>query len=227
MAIYNTKLIGRRKIAEGTIEISLERPKGFSFKAGQYIQLAVPRLLYGDFKGNSRVLSIASSPLNKEEIVVAFRDTGSGFKKTIKDLAEDAPLLIQGPYGFFTLPEDPPYPIVFVAGGIGITPYLSMIRLAAERNFTTPITLLYANRSKESAAYLEELEQLAREHKNFTFKNRFGRIDEKFIEQNVKDITNCAWHIAGPPPMVDSMRNILMLLGVKSDKVYTESFTGY
>jgi len=104
---------------------------------------------------------------------------------------------IEGPHGFFTLPQSSTRPPVFIAGGIGITPYLSMIRFVAERGFTFPMTLLYANRSKEAAAYREELQDIANRNKYFILKNRFGIIDEQFIRQNVKNIQQCAWHIAG------------------------------
>lgn len=227
MATYQTKIIERKQVAENTLEVSFKRPSGFSFKAGQYIQLAVPKLLYSDIKGASRVFSISSSPLNQEKLSVTFRDTGSGFKRTLKELPKNTIVEIEGPHGFFTLPEKSTDPIVFIAGGIGITPYLSMIRFAAEKHLAFPITLLYANRSKERAAYLEELRDMANRNKYFTLKNRFGKIDEQFIRQSVKDIRNCKWHIAGPPAMVDYARNLLRLLNVDDGRIYYEEFTGY
>lgn len=227
MAIYQTTIIGCRKIAENTIEASFKRPKNFSFKAGQYMQLGVLKLLYSDIKGESRLFSIASSPLDREKISVAFRDTGSGFKRTIKELPENALVNIEGPHGFFTLPQKSTEPLVFIAGGIGITPYLSMIRLADEKHSAIPMILLCANRNKESAAYLEELQMIANRNKFFNLKNKFGLIDEPFIRQNVKNMRNCKWHIAGPPAMVDYVRNILVLLGIDIGLIYYEEFIGY
>lgn len=225
--MYHTTIVGRKQVAEGTLEVSFKRPEGFSFMAGQYIQLSVPKLLYSDIKGASRVFSIASSSLDQERISVAFRDTGSGFKRTLKELPENAPVNIEGPHGFFTLLQKSTDPLVFIAGGIGITPYLSMIRFADGKRLNLPMTLLYANRDKESAAYLEELQMIANRNKFFTLKNKFGIIDEQFILQNVKNVQNCKWHIAGPPAMVDYVRNILSLLGIDSGKIYYEEFVGY
>ena len=227
MAIYQTTIIEHKQIAENTVEISFKRPNDFSFKAGQYIQLGVPKLLYSDVKGTSRVFSVASSPLDQEKLSIAFRNTGSGFKRTLKELPMNAPVSIEGPHGFFTLPQNPSHHLVFIAGGIGITPYLSMIRFAAERGFTFPITLLYANKSKERAAYLEELQDIANRNKYFILKNRFGRIDEQFIRQNMKNIQQCVWNIAGPPAMVSYARNLLFLLGVNYDRIHCEEFIGY
>lgn len=227
MAIYQTTIIGCRKIAENAIEASFKRPINFSFKAGQYMQLGVLKLLYSDIKGASRVFSIASSPLDRKKISIAFRDTGSGFKRTLKELPAGAPVNIEGPHGFFTLPQKSTEPLVLIAGGIGITPYLSMIRFANEKRLDIPMTLLYTNRNKESAAYLEELQDTAGRNKHFDFRNKFGKIDEQFIQQNVKNVQNCKWHIAGPPAMVDYVRNILSLLGIDNGRIYYEEFIGY
>lgn len=227
MAVYKTTIIERKQVAEKTLEVSFKRSGNFSFKAGQYIQLGVPKLLYSDPKGASRVFSIASSPLDQEKISIAFRDTGSGFKRTIKELPISASVNIEGPHGFYTLSQKPQHPLVFIAGGIGITPFLSMIRFATEKHFTFPMMLLYANRNKESAAYLEELQTTANRNKYFTLKNRFGKIDEQFIRQNVKNIQERVWHIAGPPGMVSYARNILFLLGVDDERIHREEFAGY
>lgn len=227
MAIFQTAINGRKHIAENTLEVSFERPKGFVFRAGQYIQMSVPKLLYPDTTGTSRVFSIASSPLDNENISVAFRETGSGFKRTLKELPMSAPVNIEGPHGFFTLPQNADGPIVFVAGGIGITPFMSMIRFAAEKQFVLPITLLYGNESEDRTAYLKELQDAADSDKQFVLKNVFGKIDEEFIRQNVENIKNCTWYIAGPPAMVDHVRNILFLLGVDANEMHYESFTGY
>lgn len=227
MAIYKTNIIDRKQVAEKTLEISFRRPEKFSFKSGQYIQLGVPKLLYSDIKGASRVFSIASSPLDQEKISVVFRDTGSGFKRTLKEVSINAPVDIEGPHGFFTLPQNPAHPPVLIAGGIGITPYLSMIRFATKHDLTFPITLLYFNRNKESTAFLEELQDMANHNKYFTLKNKFGKVDEQFIRQNVKNMQDCTWYIAGPPNMIDAVRNILLLLGIRAESIFYEGFDGY
>lgn len=225
--IYHTTIVDRKEVAEDTLEVSFKRPEDFSFLAGQYIQLGVPKLLYPDAKGASRVFSIASSPLDKDRISVAFRETGSEFKRTLKELPLGAPVNIEGPHGFFTLPQESANPVVFIAGGIGITPFLSMIRFATEKHLTFPMTLLYANRNKESAAYLEELQDIVSRNKHFTLKNQFGRIDEQFVKQSVKNMQNCKWYIAGPLAMVSYARNILFLLGAEDGHMRYEEFTGY
>lgn len=227
--VYYTTIAGQSKIAENTWEVSFKYPSNFSFQAGQYIQVEVPQLLYPDSTGTSRLFSIASSPLDQKKISISFRDTGSGFKRSLKELSLGSPINIEGPHGFITLPQSSIYPLVLIAGGIGITPYMSMIRLYEERSFTFPITLLYANRNKESAAYLQELQDIASRNKKFILKPKFGRIDEQFILQNTKNIglEKYLWYVVGPPLMVEDIKNKLVIMGIDPLRILDEPYTGY
>lgn len=224
---YHTTLTGKKRIAKDTTEVSFHRPDDFIFRAGQYLQLSVPQLMYNDPAGSSRVLSIASSPLNQKEICVAFRDTGSGFKTTLKALKIGASVIIEGPYGFFTINENASRPIVLIAAGIGIAPYFSMLQYAVATRLDVPITLLYANSSNERAAYLKELKQLSRHNSIIKVKNRVGRIDEQFILESVSNPDNCVWYVAGPLAMVAAVRNLLFVLGIDESMICFEEFTGY
>ncbi len=227
MKIKKIKLpiLEQKIIAKKTYEVSFYLSKtNFNFEAGQYIQVNVPKLLYSDTKGPARLFSIASSPNNKNKLSIAFRDSGSGFKRTLMELPIGSLVDIKGPFGCFTLPKNASLPFVFIAGGIGITPFLSMIRFVCEEKINYSITLLYANTSIEKAAYLKELEKLEKENPPFVLKNKFGRIDTRFIQKNVKITPDILWYVAGPPPMVEETRNLLLQLGVNSEKIYFEKF---
>jgi methionine sulfoxide reductase heme-binding subunit len=200
-------ILEQKNIAEKTCEVFFGlHGKEFNFLAGQYISVGVPKLLYSDPKGASRVFSISSSPNDKNKLSVAFRDSGSGFKRTLMELPLGSLVDIEGPFGYFTLPKDTSHPLVFIAGGIGITPFLSMIRLATEQKLAHKITLLYANRNAGSAAYLEELTT---------------------IRQIVKNFDEPIWYIVGLPAMVADIRNLLSRLGINDAKIYFEDFVGY
>lgn len=221
-------ILGQKIIAEKTCEVSFDLSgKDFNFIAGQYIRISVPKLLYPDPKGMSRLFSIASSPKEKNKLSIAFRDSGSGFKRTLMKLPLGSLVDIEGPFGYFTLPKDASKPLVFIAGGIGITPFLSMIRFVNEEKLNYSIILLYANRNKESAAYLGELEAMAKQSPRFILKNKFGLLDNEFIKQSVKNIDESLWYIVGPPLMVAEAKNILLRLGVNEYQIYFEEFTGY
>ena len=225
--VYKTTIIEQKEVAEKTWEVSLKRPSDFSFQAGQYIQVNVPKLLYPDYKGPSRVFSIVSSPLDQEKISVAFRDTNSGFKRTLEELPMNAPVNIEGPHGFFTLPQSSARPLVFLAGGIGIAPCLSMINFATEKKLAQPITLLYANRDKESAAYFDTLSSLQKQNLHFTIKNKFGFVDADFLKSTTKISPDAVWYIVGPPMMVANTKEMLLHLAVDENRIFIEEFIGY
>ncbi len=224
----NSSILEQRVVAEKTAEVSFKRPGDYKFEAGQYAQVIIPRLLYPDQRGVSRLFSIASSPNDKNRITIAFRDSGSGFKRTLMEAPLGHEIIIRGPFGGdFTLPEDEFPDVVFIAGGVGITPFLSMSRFATEKELSLPILLLYANRNKKSAAYFKEIGDMASRNPHFTNKNKFGRVDKNFIRKNVKDVLTTEWYVAGPPAMVEYSKGILLNFGVLVDKIHTERFTGY
>lgn len=227
MSVFATRIIGRETVAENTEEVSLSRPPSFRFSAGQYVQLGLPRLQHRDHRGASRVFSIASSPNDEERISVAFRRSPSGFKRSLVESAIGSAVTIAGPYGFHTLSQEPRRPLVFVASGIGITPHLSMIRFAAEEGFTTPLTLLYANRTRQGAAYLNELEQLATRSRSFTLRNSVGALDERAILHAVSASPRAVWHLTGAPGTVAHARDVLVRFGVQEERVCIEEFLGY
>lgn len=227
--VHHTIIIDRKQVAANTLEVSIKRPAEFSFDAGQYIQLAIPELLYSDYSGPSRQLSIASSPLDQDKISLTFRESDSGFKRTIKEMPISAPVIIEGPHGFYTLPEKSDRPFIMIAGGIGITPYMSMIRCFEKKGLNFPVRLLYGNRDRESAAYMEELTSIASKVNNFRIKSVFKHIDREDVLESIgaDNLKNYIWYIAGPPAMVTSVRDTLVHLDIDEDQIFAEEFTGY
>ena len=227
MAVYETEIIRVSEIAEGTVEMVLRRPEKFSFEAGQYAQVAVAHLAYGDPKGASRVFSMASPPTDKRSVSFAFRNTGSGMKRTIAEAGKGMKMILEGPYGFYTFPKSVDRPLVLVAGGIGITPYMSMIRFAREMRSPLRIALVYANANRRRAAYLSELKETARERKEFSLHEVYGKLNRRVLADIAAEHENAKWHIAGPPGMVEYARSELIGAAVDEESIYAESFTGY
>ena len=131
MPRFASKLVKRSDVADGTTAFAFERPAGFDFVAGQYLTVTLPDPLYDDPKGNLRTFSIASPPHETNHLLVATRMTGSPFKRSLAEAPLGAAVSIFGPAGDFTLPAVAATPLVFIAGGIGITPFRSMILTAA------------------------------------------------------------------------------------------------
>ena len=228
MHILNLPISARREIARGTTEVVFEDSDNkFSFRAGQYLRLSIPDLIKEDPRGNYRDFSIASSPNEKGKIRIAVRHSESGFKQSLLGLPLNTQIKITGPFGNLALPDDTKQHIVFVAGGIGITPFFSMINFSLEQKDGRQILLLFGNKSEEDAPYLKDLKALAQKNANFSLKNKFGLIDKKFITENVTDTKSVIWFIAGPPAMVITVKDILTDAGVAGEQIHVEEFIGY
>jgi len=161
MIDYQSALLGRTEVAEGTMAFQFEKPKDFVFKAGQHIDLTLSGSQPGPSHGLTHTFSIASSPLD-EELVVTTRMRTTVFKQAISILPIGSRARIEGPMGSFSLHNNTARPAVFLAGGIGIAPFLSMLFYAREQKLRHPIVLFYANRYLEDAAFIDELWKLER-----------------------------------------------------------------
>lgn len=203
--------------------------KEFLFQAGQYVEVTLPQLLYDDGHGKSRNFSIASSPNEKKILRIAFRASKSGFKRTLTEMALGSIVEVRGPFGDMLLPTDHSSPIIFVAGGTGITPFRSMIQFATEEKAPYNITLLYANKDKQHAAFLTELEDLAKQNPSFILHNHFGLIDALALRKNIDEsmMKNAFWYVVGPPTMTVATIKILHDLGVEKSHVRFEKFNNH
>jgi len=215
------------QIAKGTYRVDFDISKeNFQFEAGQHTGVWLPKLNYEDPRGNFRIFSINTSPNNKKTLSVAFRETGSGFKKTLLEFPEKTKVELMAAEGYFVLPKDKNQKVALVAGGIGITPAISILRFAAEEKLPNKIILHYVNSGKETTAYLDEIKELAKTNKNLTLKNYFSR--EEFAKgvEEMKSKEEYLWYISGPARMVADIKDSLSGK-IRLDKIVTEEFTGY
>ena len=226
--MHQLPIIARKEVAENTLEVTFDvRGKTCLFRPGQYLTVMLPELKFPDPKGNSRVFSIASSPDNKDSISIVFRLSGSGFKQTLNELPMGSLVTADCCWGNFTLPEDSSTPLVFVAGGVGVAPFMSSVRFVVEEKLPHRITLIYANKDKASAMYLAELEDIAAHNKNVTLKTVFGVVDRAILDECVQQQKDAKWFVAGPAVMVNTVQASLHELGVPSVRIHSEEFAGY
>jgi ferredoxin-NADP reductase len=237
---YDVKLLSREEIAEDIMTVYFEKPDKFEFLAGQFCFLKVPDIGFQDERGLRRHLSIASSPLEKE-LMFATKMSNSAFKRTLKEMPIGNIIIIEAPRGFLILPEDTLTPLIFLAGGIGITPFRSMIRYVADASTGHIIKLFYSNRIPEEAAFLKELQSIADTLKNITiiptmtrtdrpsasWSGLTERISSSMIRDSFREWRDAVYYVAGPPAMVDSMKEMLKGMNIQSDRIHIESFTGY
>ncbi len=219
---------------------AFNRPKGFAFKAGQHVEVVLLDPPETDEKGSSRDFSLVNAPSEKE-LVVATRMRNSAFKRVLGTAPADFKVGIEGPYGSFTLHQDASRPAIFLVGGIGITPFMSMIKDAMARKLSHRLFLFYSNRRPEDAAFLSELEELALKNKNLIFvpvmtetakskqkwEGETNYITLGMVNRYVPERTNAVYYAAGPPQMVAAMRKLLGEAGVSDDDIRTEEFSGY
>jgi len=235
---FATSLIDRYDIAENTLEFVLQRPDGFEFKAGQHINVKLSELIFDDKRGQRRTFTVASAP-HENILRMATRKTGSGFKRTIES-GPLQPVEVIGPSG--KMIRDESRPAVFIAGGMGITPFRSMIADAMERQLTQPMTLLFSNRYAAEIAFSNYFLSIQKDHQNtftciqtITDKNiqngewsgENRRIDSEFIKDYVPDLSAVTFYVCGPPDMVAAQLNILKNENVSQEYILSESFWGY
>ena len=237
---YDIKLLDREIIADGTMALYFEKPAGYEFLAGQFCFLNLPDKGFRDERGLRRHLTIASSPLEKK-LLFATRITGSAFKKTLQGLSRGETITIEKPLGNFTLPEDMSHPLLFIAGGIGITPFRSMIRYASDTHSKHVITLFYSNRMPETAAFLDELKSVADRDDNINvlptmteiensaqaWSGLTGQINPAMIKNNYTQWEHAVYYVAGTPKMVDGIRDVVRDMHIEDEKVRIEKLTGY
>lgn len=240
------KLIEKRDEAVGTKSFFWQPDTEVKWLAGQYYYFTLPKLNYPDPRGTTRHFSISSSPT--EGSIIRFTTKvreDSGFKKTIDEMPVGSEIEGAGPNGTFILDEKDTGPHIFIAGGIGITPYRSIIKNAIDKNVNTKIYLIYSNSTPEEITFRKELEEWAKIWPNLTialtishpeeskegWTGLTGRVDETLIKNLLAkwalDVKTPTWWLCGPPAMTDAMEQLVGKLGITSDKMRSEKFTGY
>ncbi|TAL57746.1 MAG: FAD-dependent oxidoreductase [Nanoarchaeota archaeon] len=232
MPSYKVKLLSKRQIADGTMEFNFEKPVDFIFKAGHHARLNLFNIPNPDEKGTSRQLSIVSAP-EENKISYATRIRDSSFKKYLAEMPIGTDAEIKNPHGDFILPEGTDRLLVFLAGGIGITPFMSMLRHLMNKNLPYKITFFFSNRKETDAPYLAELKSIKNPNvqvittmtADTNWQGNKGYIGEQMIKKYVPNPKNAIFYISGPPVFVDAMQQLAQKLGAKDIK--TDEFEGY
>ena len=233
-SVLNLKLKKRNSLTPSTDEFTFETEKPFIYEPGQYIELMVPHKR-ADFRGTRRRFSITSVPGEKRvSFGIKFYEPSSSFKQTLRTLGDGTVIRATVVAGDFVLPKDTKRPLLFIAGGIGITPFISHLR--SLKKDVRDITLVYAVSSEQEIAYKEELVKSgvrvvivsAHQQKNLPNSWNFGkgaRIDYDTLSELVPDIASRWAYISGPTPFVQSGKKQLRKLGARGVK--TDYFAGY
>lgn len=203
----------------------LEPERPVEWQAGQYAEYKLA-LAETDEEGDERYFTIAAAPYEGHlQITTRMRDTA--FKRALKDLPEGDGFEMKEIDGDFVV-ADASQQYVFLAGGIGVTPYRAILLDMAHKGQSMNITLLYANRNQD-IAFRDELEQLAASHPEFKveFLVEPQRLDEQTIKQYVSDLQVPVFYVSGPVPMVKAVADMLKGMGIAEGKIKLDDFPGY
>src|ERR1700686_2951227 len=238
--VTTAKLLSRHDVAEGTMAFRFERPADWAFKAGQYLDMTLLDPPETDAEGNVRSFSIASGP-NEESLMVATRMRDTAFKRVLKTMPLGTVVKIEGPSGDLILQNDVTRTAVFLAGGIGITPFRSIVHWAAKEKLPNRLVLFYSNRRPEDAPFLAELQSLERDNPKYKliasmtemeksqqpWNGETGLIDQGMLGRHLKGAGSPIYYIAGPPAMVKGLHEMLSKTGINDDDIRAEEFAGY
>jgi ferredoxin-NADP reductase len=207
------------------------RPEGFDFTAGQFLTLR----FRVDGKDVVRCYSISSPPSARGYLDISVKRQGLVSNLLHRTVKPATMVSLRPPAGAFVYPGDDDRPLLLLAGGIGITPILSMLRHAIEAHPTRHATLLYAAHREDGLAFRDELTALARRHPQVRVvfaavedvahpATYPGRIDESLVRAALPDPTHAIALLCGPPPMIEAMRQLLTRLGMPDDQIRFERF---
>jgi ferredoxin-NADP reductase len=229
----------KREVARGTLLVTFDLlGEELDFTPGQYFFVTLPDVGHRDDKGLRRHITVVTSPSEKGVLGFATRMRESAFKRTLGELPVGAEVEVEPPKGSFALPEDTSRPLVFVAGGIGITVFRSMLRYIREKGLPYRVTLIFSNRDRESTAFLDELRALEQELPGFRlvltmtqdpgWAGETRKIDSRFVRDYLGDgVDEYTFLVAGPPAMVEGVQQALDEAGVEEENVIAERYSGY
>lgn len=233
------RLVHRALVADRTMAFWFEPEAPLSFTPGQAIDIVLPTPAFRDDLGNARTFSIASLP-GEARLMVATRLSGSAMKRSLAEGPIGQAVEIDGPFGSFTLHRNQARPAVFLAGGIGITPFHSVIGDVVRRHERRSMTLVYSNRKADDAAWMRDFECWSAEDPEFRlvatlsqpaagqeWRHETGRVDTAFLQAHAAAPADTIFYVAGPPNFVAAMQRLLPDVGADPDNIRAEDFAGY
>lgn len=237
MPIHQLKLLNQFVAARNTVVLQFTKPEGFIFKPGQYGGFTLINPTETDSSGITRRFSLLSTP-DDPHIAIVTRIQQSAFKRVLISLPIGSEIKFAGPTGNFILHEDINIPAVFIAGGIGIAPFYSMLKYVIQHEKERQCYLFYGNQCEADTAFFEELSRLAKEHTHFklipvfnqpsnTWQGETGFITHTILKKYIPNLSLPIYYVCGSPAMVTVLQETLAEMGIDEQKIRVEDFPGY
>lgn len=232
------RLAAIEKVANNTYDFVFETKQKMKFKPGQYLEWTLAHKKY-DSRGVRRYFTIASSPTEQKlRIGVRFYQDASSFKKSLASLKPGQGIVASQLSGDFTMPRDKKRKLAFVAGGIGVTPFRSMIKYLIDSGEKRDVAMLYSARNEGDLAYRSLFDQarslgmkviytLTDADVPQSWQGRRGPVDPKMIAEEIPDFAERTFYISGPRAMVTNFQDALAKMGVPRTHVKTDFFPGF
>jgi ferredoxin-NADP reductase len=227
----------KREVAKGTLLVLFAIDDYPDYRPGSYFWVELPERGDNDEKGLRRHISLVTSPTERGVVGLATRLRDTAFKRTLSRLEVGDGVQVEEPKGSFLLPEDTGVEYVFVAGGIGITVFRSMLRYIADDGLPYRITLIHSNRDRESTPFLDEVQELEQRIDGLRvlltmtddpdWDGESRRLDADVCRDLLGGLDDKTFLVAGPPPMAEGVADSLRAAGVPEDRVLADKFSGY
>lgn len=229
---------GRKEVADQTLQVDFDlMGNEVDFEPGQVFHVDLIDPPYQDEKGNHRHFSILNSPNVRGSLSLITRIRDTAFKRSLAEMPLGSEVEISKIGGSFTLPDNRERPLAFVAGGIGITPFVSMSRYIVEEDLDYRVKLLYSNRNRSSSVFIDEFQGYEISNRNFDviltmtddpgWPGESRLIDSEFIEDHLEEFDSYVYMVAGPPPMVEAVSREIEKLDIPAGQMVISDFTGY
>ncbi|HEU5228467.1 MAG TPA: RnfABCDGE type electron transport complex subunit D [Ktedonobacteraceae bacterium] len=233
------RLKRKTRLSSDIVDFVFKSPQKLIFEPGQYMEFTLAHQ-QPDSRGNRRFFTLASSPTEDDlHLGVRFYNNSSSFKQTLYRIDNRTNIVAGQIAGDFTLPHDPAQKLVFIAGGVGITPFRSMLKYLLDTQQRRDIVLFYSNRSADEIAYKDILGEAQTKLGTkicYTLTNPeamprnwnglAGPITERMLQEAVPDYAERIYYLSGPPEMVRAYEQMLKNVGIRGSQIKKDFFPG-
>jgi ferredoxin-NADP reductase len=233
------KLKKRIQLTPDVYDFLFEPDRKLNFVPGQYMEWTLGHT-DADNRGNRRYFTLASAPTENElRVGIKFAQESSSFKHTLLTMDREQEIVAAQLAGDFTLPSNQQQKCVLIAGGIGITPFRSMVQYLIDTRQRRPLVLFYANRTAADIVYKDIFDRAQKalglktvytvtdtRQVPLGWNGKVGYINAQMIKEEVPDYMNCLFYISGPKSMIDSFSDMLAELHISRQHIKTDYFAG-